>query len=188
MKSQSGPAGLGPAGLGPTGLGPVGLGPVGPVWVRASVARSRSLPTCVAAPHLPKGLGQVLEVVQAAVVLAVQQDLLGVREEPRDSGGGGGEEQEVRSSRSWRQDRRGGRVVYGAGPDSHGVVEVGDPARGLARGWTSETRVVGVAQDPLQPRQSTSRGQCLVREVTCGVRGQGSEVSITATTTTTTGQ
>lgn len=65
-------------------------------------------------------------------------------------------------------------MVYGAGPDSHGVVEVGDPARGLARGWTSETRVVGVAQDPLQPRQSTSRGQCLVREVTCGVRGQGS--------------
>lgn len=109
-------------------------------------------------------------------------------EKSREILGGGGEEQEVRSSRSWRQDRQGGRVVYGAGPDSHGVVEVGDPARGLARGWTSETRVVGVAQDPLQPRQSTSRGQCLVREVTCGVRGQGSEVSITSTTTNTTVQ
>lgn len=56
----------------------LGLGPVGPVWVWASVATSRSLPTCGAALHLPKGPGQVLEVVQAVVVLAVQQDLLGV--------------------------------------------------------------------------------------------------------------
>lgn len=63
---------------GQSGSGASGSGTSGASGSGTSGARSRSLPTCAAALHLPKGPGQVLEVVQAVVVLAVQQDLLGV--------------------------------------------------------------------------------------------------------------
>lgn len=36
------------------------------------------LPTCVAALQRPQGLSQVFEVLHSAVVLAIEQDLLGV--------------------------------------------------------------------------------------------------------------
>lgn len=65
-RREGGGQGLGQSGR--VGLGPVSLGQCG----------QGQVPTCVAALQRPKGLGQVLEVVQAAVVLAVQQDLLGV--------------------------------------------------------------------------------------------------------------
>lgn len=56
----------------------------------------------------------------------------------------------------------------------HGVVEVSDDTRRLARRRAPETWVVGVAEDPLQPGQRAGRRHGLVGEVTC--RQTGSSV------------
>lgn len=47
----------------------------------------------------------------------------------------------------------------------HGVVVVGHQTRRFPTGGVLETRVVGVAEDPLDPRQEPSGGHGLVREV-----------------------
>lgn len=53
----------------------------------------------------------------------------------------------------------------------HGVVEVSDDTRRLARRRAPETRVVGIAEDPLQPGQRAGRRHCLVGEVACRQTG-----------------
>lgn len=55
-------------------------------------------------------------------------------------------------------------------PDSHGVVEVSDDARRLARRGVLEAGVVGVAEDPLQPGQRSCRRHRLVGKMTCRQR------------------
>lgn len=49
----------------------------------------------------------------------------------------------------------------------HGVVEVSDDTRRLARRRTPETWVVSIAEDSLQPGQRAGRRHRLVGEVTC---------------------
>lgn len=65
--------------------------------------------------------------------------------------------------------------------DSHGVVEVSDDARRLARRRVPEARVVGVAEDPLNPRQRSRRRHGLVGEVTCRQEVRQQEVKKTST-------
>lgn len=47
----------------------------------------------------------------------------------------------------------------------HGVVVVGHQTRRLPSGGVLKTRVVGIAEDPLDPRQNPSGGHGLVGEV-----------------------
>lgn len=47
----------------------------------------------------------------------------------------------------------------------HGVVVVGHQTRRFPTGGVLKTRVVGVAEDPLDPRQNPGGGHGLVREV-----------------------
>lgn len=47
----------------------------------------------------------------------------------------------------------------------HGVVVVGHQTRRFPTGGVLKTRVLGIAEDPLDPRQNSGGGHGLVREV-----------------------
>lgn len=49
----------------------------------------------------------------------------------------------------------------------HGLIKVSDNARSLTRSWVPEARVIGVADNPLDPGQRSCRGHGFVWKVAC---------------------